>query len=90
MEDLDNNVLMLSLKYQLGEAKEQLGRDCTYLAFEQVKDCYFISFAVKNDKGGKDKGSYKVGTDLRQVTKGYFQGLVYNIKNKKYLNEVNS
>lgn len=85
MGDDENIVLMLSLKYQLGEAKKQIGKECTYLAFEQVKDCYFISFAVLNDEGGKDKGSYKVGTDLKQLTKGYFDGLVYNIKNKKYV-----
>jgi hypothetical protein len=83
---MDDMILMLSLKYQLGEAKKQLGSDCTYLAFEQKKDDYFISFAVKNEQGGKDKGSYKVGKDLTKITKGFFDGLVYNIKNKKYLN----
>lgn len=88
MENFDNNVLTLSLKYQLGKAKEQIGSDCTYLAFEQVKDCYFISFAVKNGEGGKDKGSYKVGSNLKELTQGTFDGLVYNIKNKKYLNNV--
>ena len=52
--------MALLLKESLNNMRGELGKDCTYLAFEKEGDLLFLCAKLKNELGGTDK--------IRQIT----------------------
>ena len=54
--------MALLLKESLNNMRGELGKDCTYLAFEKEGDLLFLCAKLKNELGGTDKVKQKINT----------------------------
>ena len=78
--------MALLLKEGLNNMRGELGKDCTYLAFEKEGDLLFLCAKLKNELGGTDKVKQKINVSMDELTFGDFEIMYGVLKSRKYNN----
>ena len=78
--------MALLLKESLNNMRGELGKDCTYLAFEKEGDLLFLCAKLKNELGGTDKVKQKINVSIDELTFGDFEIMYEVLKSRKYNN----
>ena len=78
--------MALLLKESLNNMRGELGKDCTYLAFEKEGDLLFLCAKLKNELGGTDKVKQKINVSMDELTFGDFEIMYEVLKSRKYNN----
>ena len=78
--------MALLLKEGLNNMRGNLGKDCTYLAFEKEGDLLFLCAKLKNELGGTDKVKQKINVSMDELTFGDFETMCEVLKSRKYNN----
>lgn len=75
-------LLRVYLNQQIKSVKERLGKECSFLAFEQVKSLYFFKA-----KMGNDRVRVQINTPLENVGQAEFEDLFKILNTKSYVGE---
>lgn len=79
-KEISLEFLRLYLNQQIKTVKERLGRQCSFLAFEQVKERYFFKA-----KMGNDRVRIQINTPLANVGQAEFDDLFKILNTKSYV-----
>ena len=81
-------VMALFHKSWLNRIKKELGKKCTFISHMTRKTNgnteYCILVHLKNDTGGKDKITYKIGTNPDNISEKDYMSLLNMLKKGEY------
>lgn len=81
---MEKDILAYWLKANLDNMKSQLGRSCTYLAFEIENKQVYLKANLINELGGKDKIKQKINVSLENLNEEDFKNMFNVLKDRVY------
>ena len=81
---MEKDILAYWLKANLDNMKSQLGRSCTYLAFETENKQVYLKANLINELGGKDKIKQKINVSLENLNEEDFKNMFNVLKDRVY------